>query len=90
MLFKQRNPIFLFFHSLFFQKCILIRTEHGRCRSKNYQPIAHPDLSDLSLCGEYLSDLSVFFHADDPLFIRFNAVFRRIAQLLIKLNCGNG
>ncbi len=42
MLFKQRGPIFLFFHLLFFQKCILIRTEHGRCCSKNYQPIAHP------------------------------------------------
>ena len=53
MLFKQWDPIFLFFHSLFFQKCILIRTEHGRCRSENYQPIAQPRPAFFTLTPVY-------------------------------------
>ena len=83
MLFKQRGPIFLFFHSLFFSEMYFdpYRTQQ-MLQGKSSADCTPPDLS---LCGECLSDLSDFFHADEPLFIRFNAVFRRIAQLLIKL-----
>ena len=87
MLFKQRGPIFLFFHSLFFSEMYFdpYRTRQMLQR----KIISRLHTSDLSLCGEYLSDLSDFFHADDPFFIRFNAVFRSISHFLIKLYRSN-